>query len=243
MISFKVALIKSNTQFILRTFENNECQTEIHNLEDISKKALAAIFFSPSLSDEDLRGIAVELPNLPLRKLSDFGLTENQWVELPQAELEALTKRALAPWLLHNGISVLEELHPVLNHLKALWPNERTAFFEELWSHLKKLWGTQELKIIFNDLADKERPKLVRAMVSGKRVGHPLPASEIEEKIMDHYQGEFSRPFDIIDFQEEKGELVALATIQQSPVIIMAKVFELSRLQKAISQALIEGLA
>jgi hypothetical protein len=45
------------------------------------------------------------------------------------------------------------------------------------------------------------------------------------------------------DFNEDKGEIVAIATIQQSPVVMMAKVLELSRLQKAILQATIESLS
>lgn len=248
MSPFKVALIKSEAQFILRTFEHDQHHTEVHDLEDLTKKAISAVFLSSELSEQTQNELLSLSKQAPIRKLSDFGLTENQWVELDQDSIRKLTIKAMSPWLLHNGISVIEELKSISTHLQSLWPNDRTTFFEELWSHIKRTWGTLELKIIYNDLSseakgkESEKHKLVRSMISGKRQGHPLPAGEGEERVMDHYQGEFSRPFDIIEFDLEKGELVALATIKQSPILIMAKVFELSRLQKAVISALIESI-
>jgi hypothetical protein len=248
MKAFKVALIKSETQFVLRSFETDSDNDSIKicDLEELSKKALQAIFVPLELRSNLSHVLETLEKTTPVRRLEDFSVTSNQWSELSREEIFKLTTQAMTPWMLHNGISLVEELKPVSEHLKELWPNDRTSFFEELWSLTKRTWGTTELKMIYNDLANQvesDKNKLVRSMISGKRVGHPQEAGEIEIKIMDHYQGEYTRAFDIVDFDEEKGELVAIATIAQSPVVIMAKVLELSRLQKAIIQATIESLS
>jgi hypothetical protein len=244
MKAFKVALIKSETQFILRSFEadSDTDSIKIYNLEELSKKSLQALFLPKELRSALGSELEALEKTTPIRILEDFAISSNQWIELSRHEALKITIQAMTPWMLHNGISLLEELKPVSDHLKQLWPNDRTSFFEELWVLTKRTWGTVELKMIYNDLAT-DKNKLVRSMISGKRLGHPQEAGEIEMKIMDHYQGEYTRAFDIVDFNEEKGEIVALVTIQQSPVVLMAKILEVSRLQKAILQATIESLS
>lgn len=248
MKAFKIALIKSETQFIVRSFETDpqSDSIKIYDLADLPKKSLQALFIPHDLKSVISSEISLLEKSTPVRCLEDFSVSSNQWIECTRAEAQKLVTQAMSPWMLHNGISIIEELKPICEHLKQLWPNDRTSFFEELWSLTKRTWGTTELKMIYNDLArpvENDKNKLVRSMISGKRLGHPQEAGEIEMKIMDHYQGEYTRAFDIVDFNEEKGEIVAIATIQQSPVVIMAKVLEISRLQKAVIQALIESLS
>lgn len=247
MPPFKLAILKSPQQFILRSFRlDEEAETKILNIEELANKSLQAILIGENLHRDELPELDQLHRTVPMRKLQDLGLTLNQMVEFSHEESLSLLKKIQTPWTLQNSIGLLEEFKTVSQHLRQLWPNDRVTFFEELWSILKTNWSPTELKIIFNDLApsekENEKNKLCRIMISGKRVGQPVPAGEIEEKIMDHYQGEFTRLFDVMDFNEQKGELVALATIQQSPVVIMAKVTQLNRLNKAVVQALIESL-
>ncbi len=240
----QLGILRSKEQFLFIKIDNEmNKETQVLPLQELQKKNLQAFLYSKEHLDSDLQEIfQAESRKIPFRSLEELDLEYNKLVEASAEEDLKLVKKIQSAWTLQNNISLLEELFQVLPHLKKLWPNERTAFFEELWQHLKINLGAIELKLIFNDL-ETEKNKLIRAMVSGKRTGNPLPATDIEEKIMDHYQGEFTKLFDIVDFNESKGELVAVAQIQSSPVIIMAKVCQLSRLQKAVVQSLIEGLS
>jgi hypothetical protein len=130
--------------------------------------------------------------------------------------------------------------------MNKLYPNERTAFFEELWSLLKNNLGATDLKIIYNDIEmakkESEKNKLIRIKVEGKRNPNPVVGKEMEDKLMKHYENDFVQTFNVSEYNPHKGELVLTASINNSPVLVMARVNQLTRLQKALLNSLFEGL-
>lgn len=245
-----IGILKSSHQFTQLSFssETEVPISEVHDIEDLFRADIDACFYPKSTLDEQGPVLLGELvKSLPVRSLEEVGLAGLEEKQLSWENVGPALHKAYGPWVLHNNISLIDELFKVLPHLNQLWPNERTTFFEELWHLLKLNLGTTELKIIFNTVqpAEKEgqKDKLSRAMVSGTRTGQPLEGGDVEDQIMEHYAHEFHKVFDIIDYKTDKGELVAVATIKKSPVLIMAKLPQLTKLQQAVVSTLFEGLS
>ena len=57
-----------------------------------------------------------------------------------------------------------------------------------------------------------------------------------------HYKNNFNSNFEITEYDPHKGEIIIAATINNSPVLVMAKINRLSRLQKALLGTLFDGL-
>lgn len=245
-----IGILKSPHQFTQLSFsvDSEKPESEVHDIDDLSRAEIDACFYPKATLDEQGPIILGEIvKSIPVRSLEEVGLTDLDEKQVTAENIHEALKKAYGPWTLHNNISLIDELFKVIPHLNQLWPNERTTFFEELWHLLKLNLGTTELKIIFNTVqaAEKEgqKDKLSRAMVSGTRVGHPLEGGDVESQIMEHYSQEFHKVFDVIDYNMDKGELVAAATIKKSPVLIMAKLPQLTKLQQAIVNSLFEGLS
>lgn len=245
-----IGILKSPNQFTQLSFSNDSQApiSEVHEVEDLARAEIDACFYPKSTLDEQGPVLLRELAqSLPVRSLEEVGLADQQEKQISLKAVDQALHKAYGPWTLHNNISLIEELFKVLPHLNQLWPNERTTFFEELWHLLKLNLGTTELKIIFNTLhpAQKEgqKDKLSRAVISGTRTGQPFEGSDVEDQIMEHYAHEFHRVFDIIDYNVDKGELVAAATVKKSPVLIMAKLPQLTKLQQSVVGTLFEGLS
>lgn len=248
-MNFSIGILKSQQQFIHCKFQQDQGPTtQILPLEDINDEPLSGFLYKKELLNEEIQAILMKQSELyPIRALEELGTDEESLVKAPFDQAYTLMNKIQNPWVLHNNLSLLDELFSVLTHLNQLWPNERTAFFEELWEILRKNLGTMELKIIFNSIEkgtkENEKDKLVKAMISGTQKGNPMNGGEIEEQIMKHYESEFHKPFDIVDYKIDKSELVAVATIKKSPVLIMARAPQLTKLQKTLVKALFEGLS
>ena len=127
-----------------------------------------------------------------------------------------------------------------------LWPNDRSGFFEELWFILKTNLGASNLKLIYNDMIksknEHEKNKLVKVKVQGERYPELVSCDEMDERVLKSYEKDFGNIFDITDYNKEKGQLVICANIKKSPVLIMANIYQFTRLQKALLSSLFEGL-
>lgn len=245
-----IGILKSPHQFTLLSFseDSEKPESEVHDIDDLVRAEIDACFYPKTTLDEQGPIILGEVvKSIPVRSLEEVGLAELDEKQVTVDRIHQALEKAYGPWTLHNNISLIEEFFKVIPHLNQLWPNERTTFFEELWHLLKLNLGTTELKIIFNTVQsaekDSQKDKLSRAMVSGTRTGQPLEGGDVEDQIMEHYAQEFHKIFDIIDYNMEKGELVAAATIKKSPVLIMAKLPQLTKLQQAVVSSLFEGLS
>jgi hypothetical protein len=248
-MNFSIGILKSQQQFIHCQFHPDQVPTtQILPLEDIKDEPLSGFLYKKELLNEEIQAILLKQSELyPIRAIDEVGTNEETLIKAPFEQAFNLMTKIQNPWLLHNNLSLLDELFCVITHLNQLWPNERTAFFEELWEILRKNLGTMELKIIFNTLEkgtkENEKDKLVKAMISGTKKGNPLNGGEIEEQIMKHYESEFHKTFEIVEYKIDKSELVAVATIKKSPVLIMARAPQLTKLQKTLVKALFEGLS
>lgn len=249
-MEFSLGLIKSENQFLLRSFNSDSDDNgKILDLSELKNSNLQALFYDEEqLENEDLKSALLEDSKyFPIRSLKEINSNFDSFQNLSLEEVNTIFSRVHDNWLLQNNVTLLEELFKVINHLNALWPNDRTTFFEELWFILKANLGAKSVRIIFNDLQvakkETEKNKLIQVKVEGERVPNPTQGGELEAKIMSTYEKDFTNGFDIVEYSKEKGQVVITATIKKSPVVIMAEIYEMSRMQKAILGTLFTGLS
>ncbi len=249
-MQFNVGFIKSENQFLLKTFNTDaEDQGKILDLSEIKNADIQVLFYEENLIEsEDLKSALLEDSKyFPIRSSNEVQVDLDNFEKLDFTSAKSIFSKVHDNWLLQNNVTLVEELFKVINHLNALWPNDRTTFFEELWFILKSNLGAKSLRIIFNDIQmgkkEHEKNKLIQVKIEGDRVPNPVEGGELEAKIMKNYEKDFHQTFDVIEYDADKGQLVMTGTIKKSPVVVMAEVYELNRMQKAIIGSLFEGLS
>jgi len=243
---FSLAYLKSDSQFLFRDFGSSD-QSQILDISELKEKSIQALLFNKeAANDEFLNLLAGENRFYPVRPASDFEIESTRFETLTELDGNKIFRQMHDHWIMSNNIALIEELFKTIELLQKLWPNDRTAFFEQLWFIIKNNIGAKSQKIIYNDLVlgktEHEKNKLVQAYIDGKRMPNPMLAGELESKIMGHYEKSFSQHFQVSDYDKESGKIVLLARIKGSPIIIMAEVYQFTQLQIALLGTLFEGL-
>lgn len=248
-MNFTLGFIKNDKQVSLRSFGlETETTAKLINIEELKDCEVQALFFNAQNLSEENRSLVVGLGgHLPVRSKNEADLSFDEFEKLNIDNAKSLLMKTSEAWTIQNNLSTLTELFPLINHLKKLYPNDRTTFFEELWNNIRLNLGTSELTLVYNDLdkgeKESDRPKLIKACVKGTRTGTPSVGGELEEKLMAHYENDFGERFEVVEYKSDRGEMVATMTIGKSPVLMMAKTFQITKLQTALMTALIDGLS
>jgi len=247
-MDFTLLYTKNMQQAVIRTFKQNEnTNSKIVDLAEAKQYPINGYIFAEDQKNEDfLIGLENEIKFYPIRSSSEFNLSLESFEKLNYDEARKIFDKMRENWIIQNNISLMEEIFKVRNHLLGLWPNDRSGFFEELWFILKSNLGASNLKLIYNDMVksknENEKNKLIKVKVRGERYPELASCDEMDEQVLKSYEKDFGNFFDITDYNKEKGQLVICSTIKKSPVLIMANVYQLTRLQKALLSSLFEGL-
>ncbi|MGZ3789456.1 MAG: hypothetical protein ACXVLQ_13085 [Bacteriovorax sp.] len=247
-MDFTLLYTKNLQQAVLRSFKLSGAPTsKVVDLAEAKQFPIQGFIFSEDLKNEDfIAGLESEIKFYPIRSNAEFNLSLDNFEKLTYEEAKKIFDRMREHWILQNNISLIAEIFKVRNHLLGLWPNDRSGFFEELWFLLKSNLGASDLKLIYNDLIksknENEKNKLVKVKVQGERYPELAPCDEMDEHVLKSYEKDFGNIFDITDYNKEKGQLVICGNIKKSPVLIMANVYQLTRLQKSLLYSLFEGL-
>ncbi len=243
-----LALIKNENQVeILKFQDSKNLGAQLIDLDDLKEHKIDLLLFSKEQNSEDLMSMLTdEYKFCPVRPQEDFQITDENLKNLSYERATEVVSKCTESWTLQNNLDLLENLFPTLDHLKALWPNDRSSFMEELWFILKKNLGTNNLKIIYNSIKrgekENEKNKLIQCRIEGKRFPETFEGEDFEKQVMDHYKSQFSEKFEISEFSKERSELVATISLKGSPIILMAKLRELTRLQQSLISSLLTGL-
>ena len=247
-MDFTLLYTKNLQQAVIRKFIQNETSTsKIIDLAEAKHHAIQGYIFTEEFKNEDyLAGLENEIKFYPIRSQSEFGLSLDSFEKLNYEEARIIFDKMRENWILQNNISLIDEIFKVRNHLLGLWPNDRSGFFEELWFILKSNLGAFDLKLVYNDMIkskqEHEKNKLVKVKVQGDRFPELVSCDEMDERVLKSYEKDFGNIFDITDYNKEKGQLVICANIKKSPVLIMANIYQFTRLQKSLLSSLFEGL-
>ncbi len=247
-MEFSIAFLKNSEQFIFKTFNSeNKNNSKILSFDDLKFEKVDGLIFNQDLKNEDFETIIEsELKFYPIRSNTDLSIDASQFESLSFDQAKPLFDKIRENWILQNNLNLIEEIFKTQKHLLNLIPNDRASFFEELWFILKANLGAQNIKLYYNDLIkaknENEKNKLVKVKIIGSRFPEPTSIDEADEIVLKNYEKDFGQIFDVTDYNKEKGQLVICATIKKSPVLIMANVFQFTRIQKAILTSLFEGL-
>jgi hypothetical protein len=153
---------------------------------------------------------------------------------------------------MHQNFSSLENVWTITNHFRDLWKKDRISFFEEFWYWMKRNLGATDLTIIFNDVISteekdennekKERPKLTQSLLSGAKKANFVQGGAKEKELMQTYLEKFHDIFEVTEFNAPKGQFVATAQVDRSPMIFMARTVQLNQLQRTLLAAIFNGL-
>ncbi len=247
-MAFKLAVTRNEDQVIVKTFEDNKNpNSKIMDFQEIRSENLQGLIYLNNLKSEDLiNQLESETKFYPIRSNEDMSLTVEKFEKLSYEEATKIFEKLHDPWVLQNNITTVEELFRAKTHLNNLWPNDRTGFFEEFWFLLRSQLGASEITIVYNDMIkatkDGEKNRLIKVKVKGTRIPEPQNPDEGDELVYKNYEKEMSHTLEITEYNKEKGQLVMAGTLKKSPILVMAKIYKLTRLQKAIITSLIDGL-
>lgn len=247
-MDFSLAYTKNSEQVILKQFDlDGSTNTKILSLEDMKSEQVHGLIYDTSIVQEDfLSQIENEMKFYPIRSNAEFQLNVNSFESLSPYDAKKVFDKIRENWILQNNITLIEEIFKTRTHLLSLYPNDRSSFFEELWFILKSNLGATNLRLIYNDLikakSENEKNKLVKVKIIGSRYPEPINVDEMDEAVLKHYEKDFGNIFEITDYNKDKGQLVICASIKKSPVLIMANIYQLTRLQKSVLISLFEGI-
>lgn len=242
--------IKNENQFLLKEFVSgtSDNKGKILDLEDLATTPVQAVIYPEELNQsQSLISVLSDVKKFaPIKSDKEIGFAIDQFESMNFEQMQTVFTKTRDNWVLNNNLSLMENLFATIDHMTTLLHADRTAFFEELWFILRSNLGTSSLTVIFNDLKkatkEHEKDKLIRVKVEGEILPSPLPGDDFSDQVMKHYESSFHAGLEFVAFDTDKGELVATVTILKSPVLMMAKVASLTRLQKATLAALFDGI-
>ena len=231
--------------------QSNSIESKKADTHSISEENLNLLLLNTS---EDLSSIQNILNKedkfYPIINLDALNLDIDAVQMMEAIDFEAVYSKVSARWILNNNIKAIEQLYPTISYLKDLWVKDRNTFFEELWFLLKTNMATTELSMIFHDLKEPtkkqeekgEKPVLCYSKVIGTKVPNIVPGDQADTVLMKEYTNDFTDQFHITEYSKDKGQIVACAKINLSPVLIMANLPNLNQLQQSVLIALFTGL-
>ncbi len=243
--------LKNSKQLVIKklNFADKSSSSKVVAIDTIQNEVLSCLFIDRSLlEDESIKESLLENSKFyPIREASEAGIDNENFEKMEFDQLVLIFNKINQTWTLQNNISLLENMHTVINHLNALWPNDRTTYFEEFWFLIKKNLGALSLRVIYNDLKkvgkNDDKNSLIQVSIEGDRNPNPVEGGELEKSLIENYQEEFALNFNMVEYVVEKGQLVIAGNIKNSPYIIMATITDISRLQQAVIQNFITALS
>lgn len=253
MQSVTIGMVKNPNQVIIMDLarDNEDRNTKTIDLIDMNDAPLQCLFIADKQIVEQVSGELEKFQKqFPIVLTEEFGISANEFETEDKNKLLSQTDLIRERWILQNNLITMEEIFPLRDHLKNLYVQDRNTFFEELWYLFKNNFGTKSLNIIFHDVKEltpeeekkNVQPKLFFSYIEGDKTPNFKEGGAKEDEVYKHFKESFIDPFEIIDYEEGKGQLTALAQINGSPIIIMAVISRMNSLQQTLFKALFSGL-
>ena len=250
-----IGFVRSASQVLIKELDwtQNSLDSRLIDVTDLPDFNLQALFIHDNEHFNSMVGLLEkEKAFYPILDAKDESLEYTAFENLPAQAFKDLYLKVLNRWTMHQNFNSLENIWSITNHFRDLWKKDRLSYFEEMFYWIKRNIGAVDLTIIFNDVIKseekdennekKERPKLVQSLLSGTKKGNFHQGGTKEKELMQSYLDKFHDVFEITEFQATKGQFVATAQIERSPMIFMARVPQLNQLQRSLLTALFNGL-
>jgi hypothetical protein len=250
-----VGFVRSASQVLIRELDwvQNTLSSKIVDVTDLPDQNLQALFIEDNEHFNSLVSLLEkEKAYYPILDARDEGMGLAVFETLPAQQFKDLYLKVSNRWTLHQNFNSVEHLFKITSHFRELWKKDRLSFFEELWYWMKRNLGATDLSILFNDVIQteekdennekKERPKLTQSLLTGTKKGNFHQGGAKEKELMQNYLDKFHEVFEVTEFNPSKGQFVATAQIERSPLIFMARTAQLNQLQRTLLAGLFNGL-
>lgn len=250
-----VGFIRSSSQAVIRelNWTQNSFENKIIDVTDLPDQNLQALFIGDNEHFNSLVGLLEkEKAFYPIVDAQHEGLSLGQFENMGAQQFKDLYTKIQTRWTMTQNFNSVESIAKITAHFKELWKRDRLSFFEELWYWMKRNLAATDLSIIFNDVVHsmekdennekKERPKLVHTLLSGSKKANFVTGAAKEKELMQTYLDKFHDVFEVTEFSPQKGQFVATAQIDRSPMIFMARTTQLNQLQRSLLAGLFNGL-
>lgn len=250
-----LGFIRSSSQVLIKELNwiQNSIESKIIDVTDLPDQNLQGLFIDDNEHFSSLVSILEkEKAHYPILDARDENLGLSAFESMPAQQFKDTYLKILNRWTLHQNFSSVESMWKLTNHFRDLWKKDRLSFFEEMWYWMKRNLGATDLTIIFNDVISseekdennekKERPKLTQALLTGVKKANFVPGSAKEKELMQSYLDKFHDVFEVTEFNPTKGQFVATAQIERSPIIFMARTAQLNQLQRTLLEGIFNGL-
>lgn len=250
-----LGFVRSSSQVLIKEldWQQNSMETKIIDVTDLPDQNLQGLFIHDNEHFTSLVGILEkEKAYYPILDAQDEDLSLTSFETMPAQKFKDTYLKISSRWTMHQNFNSIEHIWKITNHFRDLWRKDRISFFEELWYWMKRNLGAIDLTILFNDVISseekdennekKERPKLTQALLSGSKKANFQTGAAKEKELMQTYLDKFHDVFEVTEFNGSKGQFVATAQIERSPIIFMARTTQLNQLQRTLLAAIFNGL-
>ena len=250
-----LGFVRSGSQVLIKelNWTQNSVDSKIIDVTDLADQNLQGLYVDSNDQFNSLVNILEkEKAHYPILDAKEENLVLSSFESMQAQQVRELYLKILNRWTLHQNLHSVENNWNMTNHFRELWKKDRLSFFEELWYWMKRNLGATDFSIIFNDVISteekdennekKERPKLTQALLSGSKKAHFVSGTAKEKELMQTYLDKFHDVFEVTEFNGSKGQFVATAQIERSPLIFMARTCQLNQLQRTVLAGLFNGL-
>lgn len=250
-----IGFVRSAGQVLIKELDwvQNKLETKIIDVTDLPDQNIQGLYIEENEHFSSLVSILEkEKAFYPILDAKDDQLSYSEFENLPAVQFRDLYAKICNRWIMAQNLNSVENFNAHITHFKSLWSKDRITFFEELWYWMKRNTGATELTLIFNDVIKaeekdennekKERPKLIQSILSGSKKANFLQGGAKEKELMTHYVDKFHDVFEVTEFNAQKGQFVATAQIERSPMIFMARASQLNALQRSVLTGIFNGL-
>lgn len=250
-----LGFIRSSSQVLIKELNwvQNSLDSKIIDVTDLPDQNLQGLFIDDNEHFSSLVSILEkEKAYYPILDARDENLSISSFESMPAQQFRDIYLKIANRWTLHQNFNSIEDMYKLTNHFRELWKKDRLSFFEEFWYWLKRNIGATDMSIIFNDVISteekdennekKERPKLTQALLSGTKKANFTTGSAKEKELMQTYLDKFHDVFEVTEFNPQKGQFVATAQVERSPIIFMARTAQLNQLQRTLLAGIFNGL-
>ena len=250
-----LGFVRSSSQVLIKELDwhQNTLITKIIDVTDLPDQNLQALLIQDTDHFSSLINLLEkEKVYYPILDAKDEDISITSFENMPSLQFKDAYLKISNRWTMHQNFNSIEHIWKITNHFRDLWTKDRLTFFEELWYWMKRNLGAVDLTILFNDVVSseekdennekKERPKLIQTLLSGTKKANFQQGTPKEKELMQSYLDKFHDVFEITEFNGNKGQFVATAQIERSPIIFMARTSQLNQLQRTLLSALFNGL-
>lgn len=250
-----LGFIRSSSQVLIKELDwtQNSLESKIIDVTDLPDQNLQGLFIQDNEHFSSLVSILEkEKAYYPILDAQDENLSLSTFETMPAQQFKDVYLKVSGRWTMYQNFNSIEHLYKITNHFRDLWAKDRITFFEEFWYWLKRNLGASDLTILFNDVETteekdennekKERPKLTQSLLSGSKKCNFQQGSQKEKELMQNYLEKFHDVFEITEFNGTKGQFVATAQIERSPIIFMARTVQLNQLQRTLLASIFNGM-